>query len=191
MKKIIVAVTGASGSIYAKKLLETLSKIEELEEIAVVFSDFGVEVMKFEGERVPELDKRIVIYGFDDMFAPFASGSSNYDAMVIIPCSMGTLGKVANGVSNDLIGRAADIMLKERRKLIVVVRETPLNTIHLRNMTTLSECGAIIMPASPSFYSFPKTIDELCDTVIERITQLLGLDLPRYEWNYDNTTKQS
>lgn len=119
------------------------------------------------------------------IFAPFASGSSRFEAMVICPCSMGLLGRIANGISDDLITRAADVMLKERRKLIVVPRETPFNLIHLRNMTQLTEAGAIVCPAVPSFYSKPQTIEQLVDTVVDRIIDLIGLDVVTYRWGND------
>lgn len=182
MKKIIVAVTGASGSIYGRKIVESLAGIAELEEIAVVVSRNGAAVMEYEGEKIDVVDGRLVFYSNDDMFAPPASGSADYDAMVIVPCSMGSVGRIASGVSQDLIGRAADVMLKERRPLVVVVRETPLSTIHLHNLSALSECGAIVLPASPSFYSRPGNIEELCDTVVERIIKLLGFGTLRYKW---------
>jgi 4-hydroxy-3-polyprenylbenzoate decarboxylase len=127
--------------------------------------------------------KRVERFANDDMFSSPASGSARWDAMVVVPCSMGCVGRIAAGVSNDLIARAADVMLKEGRTLIVVPRETPLNLIHLRNLTTLAEAGAAIMPASPSFYSRPASLEEACRTVTDRILARLGLDTPRYEWD--------
>ena len=126
--------------------------------------------------------------GFEktDFNAPFASGSSQYDTMIIVPCSMGVVGRIASGVSDDLITRAADVILKERRKLIMVVRETPYNLIHLKNMTLLTETGAMIVPASPSFYSHPQTIEALVDTVIERILDLAGFENDGYRWKDDH-----
>jgi 4-hydroxy-3-polyprenylbenzoate decarboxylase len=117
-----------------------------------------------------------------DFMAPFASGSAQYDALVIIPCSMGTLGRIATGVSNDLITRAADVMLKERRKLICVVRDTPYNLVHIRNMETVTLAGGIICPATPSFYSRPKTIEEAARTVTDRVSDLAGLQSKSYRW---------
>ena len=114
--------------------------------------------------------------------APFASGSGDYDIMIIIPCSMGTLGRIAAGISNDLISRAADVVLKERRKLICVVRDTPYNLIHLRNMETITLAGGIICPATPSFYSKPKTIDEVASTVVDRVLDLAGIKIDTYRW---------
>lgn len=181
--KIIVAVTGASGAIYARKLIERLTVSDIPLQIAVIVSHHGREVMQFEGEALPDSDPRIIFYDNEDMFAPVASGSAGYDAMIIVPCSMGNVGRIASGVSYDLIGRAADVMMKERKMLVAVVRETPLSTIHLRNLTTLSECGAVILPASPSFYSSPCDIDALCDTVVERIMKILCLPYEGFRWN--------
>lgn len=181
-QRYIVAVTGASGSIYAIQLINELLSCDQVSEIAVIISERGAEVMTFEHCELMLSDPRITIYDNSDMFAPTASGSAHYNAMIIVPCSMGTVGRVACGVSGDLISRSADVMLKERRQLIMVVRESPFNTIHLRNMTTLSECGATILPASPSFYSHPSTIDQLCRSVTERIVSHLGLKLPHFEW---------
>ena len=179
--KIIVAVTGASGTIYARQCLEKLLQCSDVEQIALIVSRCGEEVARHEGIDFP-CDQRIVRYSADDMFAPTASGSARYDAMIIIPASMGTVGRIASGVSLSLIERSADVMLKERRRLICVVRETPYSLIHLRNMTTLTEAGAIILPASPSFYSHPHSIEELATTVTERVLAHVGIDLPHYEW---------
>ena len=179
--KIIVAVTGASGAIYARQFLERVLLCNEVEQIALIVSRCGEEVVRHEGVELPH-DERIKRYSADDMFAPTASGSARYDAMVIIPASMGTVGRIASGVSLSLIERSADVMLKERRRLICVVRETPYSLIHLRNMTTLTEAGAIILPASPSFYSHPSDIEELAATLTERVLVHAGLDLPHYEW---------
>lgn len=185
MKKIIVAVTGASGAIYARKVLEQFAALKELAQIALIVSRNGRAVMQYEHETLVCDDPRIVVFDNDDMFAAPASGSADYDAMVVVPCSMGSAGRIASGVSADLIGRAADVMLKERKRLILVVRESPLSTIHLRNLTTLSECGAVILPAAPSFYSHPTDIESLCDTVTERVMKLLGFSSDRYEWGSD------
>lgn len=127
-------------------------------------------------------DPRIRIFDNDDLFAPPASGSADYDAMAVVPCSVGTLGRIACGVSQSLIERAADVMLKERRRLVLVVRETPLSLIHLRNMTALTEAGAVVLPASPGFYARPSSVEELCRSVAERVTALLGISGPRYRW---------
>ncbi len=181
-RRIIVAVTGASGAIYARRTLDALAAVDGIGEIALIVSRNGHDVAQYENIELTTADSRVRVYSNDDMFAPPASGSAGYDAMVIVPCSVGSAGRIAAGVSSDLIGRAADVMLKERRKLIAVVRETPLSAIHLRNLATLSECGAVVMPASPSFYSHPQTIEELCDTVVERIVMQLGAELPHYIW---------
>lgn len=181
-ERIIIAITGASGSVYARLLIRELLLQESIREIAVIFSVNGKAVADYEKQCIPLTDPRACIFNNDDMFSPPASGSAGYDAMIVVPCSMGTAGRVAGGVSDDLISRAADVMLKERRTLILVPRETPLNTIHLRNLTTLSECGAIIVSACPSFYSLPTDMEQLCMTVVERIVSLLGFDSPHYEW---------
>ena len=179
--KIIVAVTAASGAIYARQLLEQLVASPQVESIALILSTNAEAVAETEGVTLPESGK-ITRYANDNLFAAPASGSARWDAMVIVPSSVGTVGRVAAGTSQTLIERAADVMLKERRRLVVVVRETPLSLIHLRNMTTLTEAGAIVLPASPSFYSRPTDIEELCSTVTERIVSLLGIDAPHFEW---------
>lgn len=179
---IIIAVTGASGSIYARLLCQRLAQAEEMERIALIVTRNGEEVCRYEDDASWMANSRFTRYDNDDLFAPPASGSASFDAMVIIPCSMGMAGRIAAGISNDLTSRAADVMLKERRRLILVPREAPLSTIHLRNLTTLSECGAIICPAAPSFYSHPQDIENLCETIIERILTLLGVETPHYEW---------
>lgn len=179
--KIIVAVTAASGAIYARQLLEQLVTSPQVESIALILSTNAEAVAETEGVTLPESGK-ITRYANDNLFAAPASGSARWNAMVIVPSSVGTVGRVASGVSQTLIERAADVILKERRRLVVVVRETPLSLIHLRNMTTLTEAGAIVLPASPSFYSRPTDIEELCSTVTERIVSLLGIDAPHFEW---------
>ena len=179
--RVIVAITGASGSIYARLTIEALLRASEVEQIALVYSDTAREVVAFEGVDIPS-DERIKLYDNHDLFAPVASGSAAYDAMIVVPSSVGTLGRIAHGLSQTLIERAADVMLKERRRLILVVREAPYSLIHLRNMTALTEAGGIVVPASPSFYSHPLTIEEACLTVVERVIALLGIDQPHYEW---------
>ena len=181
-RNIIIAVTGASGSIYARLLCQRLAQVEEVERIALIVTRNGEEVCRYEDVASWMANPRFTRYDNDNLFAPPASGSASFDAMVIIPCSMGMAGRIAAGISNDLTSRAADVMLKERRRLILVPREAPLSTIHLRNLTTLSECGAIICPAAPSFYSHPQDIENLCETIIERILTLLGVETPHYEW---------
>ncbi|MGD0341544.1 MAG: UbiX family flavin prenyltransferase [Bacteroidales bacterium] len=182
-RKIILAVTGASGSIYAQKLMEKLVSIRKPpKEIAVVFSDNARAIWEFETGKKFVAKGHTKEFNDKDFFVPFASGSSDYDTMIICPASMGIMGRIAGGTSEDLIARAADVMLKERRKLILVPRETPYNLIHIRNMETLTLAGAIICPASPSFYSKPKNIDELVMTVIERVISLAGFDDRRFMW---------
>jgi 4-hydroxy-3-polyprenylbenzoate decarboxylase len=181
-RRIILAITGASGSIYAYKILEKLHKIEARVEIAVIFSETGKEI--WEAEIGSKFHAEGAAKEFDNRSynAPFASGSSQYDTMLICPASMGTLGRIANGTSDDLISRSADVMLKERRRLIIVPRETPYNLIHINNMKSLTEAGAIICPATPSFYSNPKTIDDLVMTVVDRIIDLAGFDNNGFRW---------
>ncbi len=181
--KIAVAVTGASGSVYTKVLLDSLVKLQQqVKEIGVVWSDNARTVWQHELGNEHYADYPFKVWDKNDFMAPFASGSAGYDALIICPCSMGTAGRIATGVSNDLITRAADVMLKERRKLICVVRETPYNLVHLRNMTTITEAGGIICPATPSFYSNPATIEEAAYTVIHRVLQLAGINADGYRW---------
>jgi flavin prenyltransferase len=182
-QKIAVAVTGASGSVYAKVLLGKLQNLkEQCEEISLVMSDNAKDVWQHElGNREYE-NYPFKTYSKQDFYAPFASGSARYNAMIICPCSMGTLARIAAGISNDLITRAADVMLKERRKLILVCRDTPLSLIHINNMKTVTEAGAIVCPATPSFYSKPQSIEELAATVIDRVIDLAGLDQESYRW---------
>lgn len=182
MKKIAIGITGASGAIYAKVLLEKLHNMENVE-LAVVMSDNAKDVWNYELDNHAYNNFGIKSYAVNDYFAPFASGSSSYEALVICPCSMGTIGRIANGISDNLITRAADVMLKERRKLICVARDTPYNLIHINNMKTITEAGGIICPASPSFYSKPATFEELASTVVDRVIGLLGLDIKTYRWN--------
>lgn len=186
-RKIIVAVTGASGMLYAKLLMERLSElIVAPGEMAVIFSDIARKIWEAEiGEKYRPVSPAKQ-YENDNFFAPFASGSSDYDTMIICPASMGMLSRIANGISADLTGRAADVMLKERRKLILVPRETPYSLIHIKNMEQLALAGAIICPASPSFYSHPETIDELAMTVVERIIVLSGFKADTYRWMGDD-----
>ena len=183
MRKIVVAVTGASGSIYARLLLDKLQSIrDQWEAVAIVMTENAKEVWRTELGDDNHKNYDLPFYSQQDFHAPFASGSGKYDTMIIIPCSMGTLGRIATGVSSDLITRAADVVLKERRKLICVVRETPYNLIHLKNMETLTLAGAIICPATPSFYSVPKTIEEVAATVVDRVIDLAGLKIDSFRW---------
>jgi 4-hydroxy-3-polyprenylbenzoate decarboxylase len=188
--KLVVAVGGASGSVYAQRLLDALVPLatgpgkgtgQEQIEVGLVFTQSGNEVWNHEiGEIPPYPFKR---YGLRDFRAPFASGSAGWNAMVVIPCSTGGLARIAHGISDDLVGRAADVMLKERRKLVLVVRETPLSTLHLENMLAVTRAGAVVLPAAPSFYSKPATIEALLDTVVGRVLDQLGLPntlMPRW-----------
>jgi 4-hydroxy-3-polyprenylbenzoate decarboxylase len=182
-RKIILAITGASGSVYAKKLLEKLKQLKEPpSEIAVIFSDTAREIWIAEigSEFIAEMPAKE--YNNKSYFAPFASGSSQFDTMIICPASMGCVGRIANGTSDDLIARAADVMLKERRPLIIVPRETPYSLIHINNMKTLTLAGAVICPASPSFYSKPETIDDLIFTVVDRVLDLARFENTGFRW---------
>lgn len=185
--KIIVAVTGASGSIYAKLLFDQLEQLsDQWEKVGVIMSDNAKLNWELELKN-KDYDK----YSFDfyskmDFMAPFASGSAKYNTMVVVPCSMGTLGRIASGVSDDLTTRAADVILKERRKLILVARETPLSLIHLNNMTTVTQAGGTICPAVPSFYSQPTTIEEVANTLIHRIIDLMGLSHSSFRWGEES-----
>jgi len=187
--KIIVGITGASGAIYGKLLLERLQGIQDqVETCGIVFSENAKAVWKFElgedpdGVCLPGSEGKFRLYEHDNFFAPMASGSAGYDVMILCPCTMGTLGRIAAGVSSDLITRAADVMLKERKKLILVPREAPFSLVHLNNMKLLTEAGTIICPASPSFYSKPETIETLAMTVIDRVLYLAGFELETFEW---------
>ena len=182
-RKIVVAVTGASGSVYAGKLLEKLAFLKDRpEEIAVVFSDTAKEIWLAETGEKYSAASPAKEFNNDSYYAPFASGSSTYDSMIICPASMGTMGRIANGTSDDLIARTADVMLKERRRLIIVPREAPYSLIHISNMEKLTLAGAIICPASPSFYSKPETIDDLVMTVVDRVLDLAGFNSNSYRW---------
>ena len=195
MHKIVIAITGASGSIYAKVLLEKLAALtDQVAQIAVVMSNNARDVWFHElGNKDFELyEKRthgtvpIKFFEKNDFMAPFASGSGQYNTMMVVPCSMGTLGRIANGISDDLITRAADVILKERRKLILAVRETPYNLIHIKNMEMVTLAGGIICPATPSFYSLPTSFEALAATVVDRMIDLAGIKLDTYRWGTDN-----
>lgn len=182
-KKIVVAIGGSSGSIYAKILLDRLVTLQEQwTAVGVVMSANARFNWTYELGDEGYRNYPFSFYEANDFMAPFASGSARYDTMIICPCSMGILGRVAAGLSTDLTTRAADVMLKERRKLILVPRETPLSLIHLRNMVTLTEAGAIICPAIPSFYAKPANLEEIVGTVVDRVLDLAGLDLPSFRW---------
>ena len=187
MNKIVLAITGASGSVYAKLLLDKLLTIkDQWSELSVVMTENAKLVWKTELDNEAFNNYNAKFYTQQDFFAPFASGSGNYDIMIIAPCSMGTLGRIASGISNDLITRAADVILKERRKLMCVIRDTPYNLIHIRNMETVTLAGGIICPATPSFYSKPKTIEEAAATVVDRVIDLAGLQINTFRWGNAN-----
>jgi flavin prenyltransferase len=181
--RLVVAITGASGSVYAKVLLDKLVKLQsQIDRVGIVMSDNAKQVWNHEMGNDDYTKYPFEFYGKMDFNAPFASGSSSYRSMIVCPCSMGTLARIASGVSNDLTTRAADVMLKERRKLILLVRDTPLSLIHINNMKTVTEAGAIIAPASPSFYSNPENFEELAATVIDRVIDLSGLEQSTFRW---------
>lgn len=183
MHKLVVAVSGSSGAVYAKVLFDKLVALRpQWEAVGVVLSDnarinWELEIGPPDFGAYP-----FDFYGKNDFNAPFASGSAQYRTMIVCPCSMGTLARVATGISNDLVTRAADVVLKERRRLILVPRDTPLSLIHLNNMKTVTEAGGIICPASPSFYSRPETVEEIAATVVDRVLDLAGFDLKTYRW---------
>jgi 4-hydroxy-3-polyprenylbenzoate decarboxylase len=179
--KLVLAATGASGAIYLQRLLARTPIADH--QVHLLLSRHAKQVI------AEELDEFVVPEGVHQhidgagMNVPFVSGSARFDAMVIAPCSMGTIGRIASGASESTLLRAADVFLKERRKLILVPRESPWNLIHARNVVTLLESGAVIMPASPSFYSRPKTLEAVVDTVVERVLDQLGLEpLGAYRW---------
>ena len=183
MNKIVVAITGASGSIYSKLLIEKLLNIkEQWSDLAIVMTENAKQVWETELRNDDYKNIPLRIYSTGDFNAPFASGSGKFNSMIVIPCSMGTLGRIAAGVSNDLITRAADVVLKERRKLICVVRDTPYSLIHIRNMETVTLAGGIICPATPSFYSLPGSIEEVASTVVDRVLDLANFDIQTFRW---------
>lgn len=195
-RRLVVAMGGASGAIYGVRFLR--QAVRYFDEVyltlsgnvsAVVEAELGIRLSS-PTPRVSELigfdAPQVRLCASDDYFTPPASGSFRHAGMVIIPCSMGTAGRIASGVSNDLTTRAADVCLKERRRLVLVVRETPWNLIHLRNLTTLAEAGATVLPAAPAFYDRPQTVEALVDTVVGRTLQALGVeqDLVK-EWRHE------
>lgn len=172
MGRYVVGVTGASGSIYADRLVMHLKALGH--EVHLVFTETGRKVCAFEG--YPDLAGRAdKVWDNGDFFAPFASGSWRHDGMAVIPCSMGSLAKIAHGIGDTLLTRAADVCLKEKYRLVIVPRETPVSALHLRNQESLARLGAVILPASPAFYHRPATLDDLADTVLARALDHLGL----------------
>jgi 4-hydroxy-3-polyprenylbenzoate decarboxylase len=183
MNKIIIAVTGASGAVYARLLLDNLLKLKgQFKDIALVISENAKKIWQSELGNEDYKNYPVAYYDKFDFSAPFASGSAQYNIMIVIPCSMGTLGRIASGISDDLVTRAADVILKERRKLILAVRDTPYNLIHIKNMETITLAGGIICPATPSFYSNPTTIEEVALTVVNRIIDIAGLQSESFRW---------
>jgi len=181
--KIVIAITGASGSLYAKLLIEKLLTIkEQWDELSLVISNNAKEVWKTEIGNESYTGYPVRYFDKYDFAAPFASGSARYNIMMVVPCSMGTLGRIAAGTSDDLVTRAADVILKERRKLLLMVRDTPYNLIHIKNMETVTLAGGIICPATPSFYSKPKTIEDVALTVVDRMLDLAGLEISTGRW---------
>jgi len=182
--KIVVAIGGSSGSMYAKLLLDKLVKLsDQIADVGIVMSDNAKYNWELELGNTSYQDYDFTLFAKNDFNAPFASGSAKYGTMIVCPCSMGVMARIASGVSNDLTTRAADVILKERRKLILVPRETPLSLIHIENMRTVTLAGGIICPAVPSFYSKPESVEEIMSTVVDRVLDLAGLDIDTYRWN--------
>jgi len=182
--RIVLAIGGSSGALYAKVLLDKLTLLKnQIDDVGIVMSDNAKYNWELEIEGKSYKDYDFTIYAKKDFNAPFASGSAKYKTMIVCPCSMGVLGRISSGVSDDLTTRAADVILKERRKLILVPRETPLSLIHIDNMRTVTLAGGIICPAVPSFYSKPQTTEEVIATVVDRILDLAGLEIETYRWN--------
>ena len=171
--RIVIAITGASGALYAQRLLDHLDPRQH--EVHVVISNYGKVVLADELPDGLRLAEGVQTHGLKSMNVPFVSGSNPFDAMVVIPCTMGTMGRIAHGFSEDVLLRAADVMLKERRKLILVPRETPLSLIHVKNMELLLLAGAVLLPANPCFYTNPQTVQEVADTVVARVLDHLGV----------------
>jgi 4-hydroxy-3-polyprenylbenzoate decarboxylase len=173
-KKIVIGITGASGAPYARRLVGVLRERDDVE-VAVCVSQTAPDVWSLECGGDLREEVGVPVWGVRDYHAPFASGSAGWQAMVVVPCSMGAAARIAHGISDTLLTRAADVMLKERRSLVVVPRETPLSVVHLENLTKLARAGALVLPAMPSFYGKPATLDDLLDTVIGRILDHLAL----------------
>lgn len=182
-KKIVLAIGGSSGSIYAKVLMDRLQQLQpQWEAVGVVMSENARFNWEYELGNKSYGEYPFDFYQKKDFMAPFASGSARYKIMIVCPCSMGLMARIAHGISDDLATRAADVMLKERRKLILVPRDTPYSLLHINNMKSLTEMGAIICPASPSFYSRPNNFEDLAATVVDRVLDLAGFDLETYRW---------
>src|SRR5213082_901026 len=187
--KLVIAATGASGAIYLQRLLEQIDCAAN--EVHLVMSTPAKQVAKQELDDL-KIPSGVLQHSENDMNVPFVSGSARFDAMVIVPCSMATLGRIASGSSDNALLRAADVFLKERRKLILVPRETPWNLIHARNVITLLEAGAIVLPAIPSFYSRPSSVAAVVDTVVWRILDQIGLPSAHaYRWGRESASVKS
>ncbi len=183
MKKIVLAIGGSSGAIYAKVLLDKLVLLQsQVDKVGIVMSDNAKLNWQLELENEDYEKYPFDFYSKKNFMAPFASGSAKYETMIVCPCSMGILGRIAAGISDDLTTRSADVILKERRTLILVPRDTPYSLIHLNSMKIITEAGGIICPASPSFYSKPKDFEELAATVVDRVLDLAGFDLNSFRW---------
>ncbi len=182
-RRLVVGITGATGAIYAVRLLKALRAVDDVESHLVV-SPSGVLNIKYElglaRQDVHDLADKV--YSFRDVGAALSSGGFDTAGMVVVPCSMRTLAAVAHGLSDNLVTRAADVTLKERRRLVMMVRETPLNLAHLRNMTAVTEMGGIIFPPLPAFYHHPKTLEEMVDHTVARVLELLGIEVPGPHW---------
>ena len=190
-RRIFIGITGASGTIYAQRLIEKILSVNELERVYLTVTTSGLQVVQHElakGELLREaIDKknepRIRVFANDDFFAPFASGSNAPDDMVVVPCSMGTLSRVAHGASSNLLERACDVTLKQKHRLVLVPRETPLNVIHLQNMLTLAQAGAYLVPACPAFYHKPRQLLDVIDFVVDRVLDCLNYPHDGKRWN--------
>jgi 4-hydroxy-3-polyprenylbenzoate decarboxylase len=181
--KILVAISGASGALYPKLIIEKLVSVkEQWQELSVVMSNNAKQIWETELGNTDYKHLPVTFFEKNDFNAPFASGSAKYNIMIVAPCSMGTLARIASGISNDVVTRAADVILKERRKLILLLRETPYNLVHIKNMEKVTLAGGIICPATPSFYSRPQTIEELAATVVDRALDLAGIDINTFRW---------
>ncbi|MDB5192318.1 MAG: 3-octaprenyl-4-hydroxybenzoate carboxy-lyase [Segetibacter sp.] len=181
--KIIIAISGASGAIYARLLMDKLLQVkEQWQAVGVVMSNNAKTIWKEELGNEDYKNYPFHFYDKNEFDAPFASGSAQFNTMIVCPCSMGTLGRIANGLSDDLTTRAADVILKERRKLVLVLRETPYSLVHINNMEQVTLAGGIICPATPSFYSKPQTIEEVASTVVDRVLDLAGINLNSFRW---------
>ncbi|MEM1325356.1 MAG: UbiX family flavin prenyltransferase [Bacteroidota bacterium] len=189
-KKVVVALGGSSGSIYAKVLFDRLVRLkDQLEAVGVVMSENAKFNWRYELDDESYKEYPFTFYEKNDFMAPFASGSAKYETMIVCPCSMGLMGRIAYGISDDLTTRAADVIFKERRRLILVPRDTPYSLLHINHMKTVTEAGGIICPASPSFYSRPETFEKLAATVIDRVLDLAGFELQSYRWGEDGESK--